>query len=74
MLQAQIARNDRTLKQQQSPHPDHCAAAVKLEESIARATGCEARATPHKQGFRITLDQTAAERLAGILDGSNAPR
>jgi hypothetical protein len=36
---------------------------------IASATGCEAKATPHRSGFQIILDQAAADRLARILGG-----
>jgi hypothetical protein len=52
-----------------SPHPDQRAAASTLEDIIMRATGCEARVTSHREGFRIILDQAAAERLGQILDG-----
>jgi ParB family transcriptional regulator, chromosome partitioning protein len=71
-LEAEIARHDKPSRPKRSAHPDHCAAAAQLEEAITRATGCEARATPHRQGFRIILDQHAAERLARILHRENA--
>ena len=71
-LEAEIARGGRPAKPRHAPHPDHCAAAARLEEAIAKATGSEARATPHRQGFRIILEQAAAERLARILEADTA--
>ena len=47
----EIARGGRPAKPRHAPHPDQCAAAARLEDAIATATGCEARATPHRQGF-----------------------
>jgi ParB family chromosome partitioning protein len=73
-LESEIARSNKPPKERQSPHPDQSAAAVELEDAILGATGCEARARPHRDGFQITLDQTAAERLARILDGEKATR
>jgi ParB family chromosome partitioning protein len=69
VLEAEIARDATPAAPRRSPHPDQCAAAAKLQEAIAKATGCEARATPHRRGFRIILDQAAADRLARILGG-----
>ena len=69
VLEAEIARDATPAAPRRSPHPDQCAAAAKLQEAIAKATGCEARAMPHRRGFRIILDQAAADRLARILGG-----
>ena len=68
-LEAEIERIAKPVSPRPSPHPDQCAAAAKLQDAIANATGCEARATPHQRGFQIILDQAAAERLARILGG-----
>jgi ParB family transcriptional regulator, chromosome partitioning protein len=68
-LEAEIARVARPTEPRVSPHPDQCAAAAKLQDLIVHATGCEARATPHRRGFQIILEQAAADRLARILGG-----
>jgi len=66
-LEAEITRSARPRPPREEPHPDHCAAAAKLQDAIVNAIGCDARAAPHRQGFQIILDQSAAERLARIL-------
>ena len=40
------------------PEPDQFAAASRLQDALVGATGCEARATPHRCGFQVILDQT----------------
>jgi ParB family transcriptional regulator, chromosome partitioning protein len=72
-LEAEIVRDGRPANPRPSAHPDQCAAAAQLEEAIAKATGGQARATPHRQGFRIIVDQAAAERLARILGADAVP-
>jgi ParB family chromosome partitioning protein len=71
-LEAEIAHAAKPRTPAAAPRPDQCAAAAKLEDAIAKATGCEARATPHRRGFRIVLDQTGAEQLTQILAGDTA--
>jgi len=66
-LEAEIARSAKLRPPRREPHPDQSAAAAKLQDAIVHAIGCDARATPHRQGFQIILDQSAAERLAQIL-------
>ena len=68
-LEAEIARVAKPVSPRPLPHPDQCAAAAKLQDAVANATGCEARAAPHRRGFQIILDQAAADRLALILGG-----
>ena len=51
-----------------TPHPDHEAAAVTLEEALAKATGCDARARQHRLGYQVIVDQAAGERLIRFLD------
>jgi ParB family chromosome partitioning protein len=66
-LEDEIGRSARPAKAHCAPHPDHAAAATRLQDALTTATGCEIRATPHRRGYRITLDQAAADRLAQIL-------
>ncbi len=47
-LEAEITRGAKPAAPRRLPHPDQCAAAAKLQDAIANATGCEARATPHR--------------------------
>ena len=67
-LEAEIARGTNPPPKPPPPHPDHEAAAARLEEAIARATGCDARARPHRLGYQVILDQAAGERLIRFLD------
>lgn len=71
-LEAEIARVAKPAAPRRPPHPDQCAAAARLQDVIATATGCEAKATPHRRGFQIILDQAAADRLARVLGGEVA--
>ncbi|MGH2869078.1 MAG: ParB/RepB/Spo0J family partition protein [Solirubrobacteraceae bacterium] len=68
-LESAIARQDTLRQPTREPHPDHQAAAAKLEDAITKATGCDARARPHRHGYQLILDQAAAEKLASLLDG-----
>jgi ParB family chromosome partitioning protein len=68
-LEAEIARGHNPRPKPPTPHPDHEAAAARLEEALARATGCDARARPHGLGYRVILDQAAGEWLVRLLDG-----
>jgi hypothetical protein len=43
--------------------------AVRLQETIARAIGQEAKAVSHREGFQIILDAPGAARLQEILGG-----
>jgi len=71
-LEAEIARVAKPAASRRPPHPDQCAAAARLQDVIANATGCEAKATPHRRGFQIILDQAAADQLARVLGGEVA--
>lgn len=68
VLEAEIVRSAKP-RPRREPHPDHCAAAANLQDAIVHAIGCDARAVPHRQGFQVILDQSAAERLTRILGG-----
>jgi ParB-like chromosome segregation protein Spo0J len=67
-LEAEIARGLNPRPKPPTPHPDHEAAAARLEEALAKATGCDARARPHRLGYQVILDQAAGERLIQFLD------
>ena len=67
-LEAEIARPAGPTVRRR-PDADHVAAAERLQDAIASATGCEARAVPHAQGFQIILDQAGAEHLLHLLVG-----
>jgi ParB family transcriptional regulator, chromosome partitioning protein len=69
VLEAEISRGAKPATPRRMEDPDQCAAAAKLQDAIANATGCEARARPHRRGFQIILDQAAADRLTRILGG-----
>jgi ParB family transcriptional regulator, chromosome partitioning protein len=71
-LQAEIARAAIPRPKPPRPHPDHEAAAAKLQEALAKATGGDAQARPHRLGYQVILDQTAGERLVRFLDQPHA--
>ncbi len=66
-LEQEIARANSSRGQSTPPHPDQSAAAAHLHDILARATGCEITARPHRRGYQIILDQAAAERLIALL-------
>ncbi|MFL5864402.1 MAG: ParB/RepB/Spo0J family partition protein, partial [Solirubrobacteraceae bacterium] len=66
-LEAEIARASPPLRRPIDPHPDQIAAAAKLHELLARATGCHIEARPYRIGYQLILDQDAVDRLAEIL-------
>jgi ParB family transcriptional regulator, chromosome partitioning protein len=66
-LEDEIGRSARPAKAHTVAHPDHAAAATRLQNTLTTATGYEIHVTPHRDGYRITLDQVAADRLAQIL-------
>ena len=73
-LESEIARGTDPPTQHREPHPDQSAAAARLQDAITHATGSEALARPHRRGYQIILDQSAADRLAQLLDtASNRP-
>ena len=68
-LEAEISRLMKPAARRHEPEPDHCAAATRLQDALVSATGCEARATPHRAGFQIILDQAGATTLLRLLGG-----
>jgi ParB family transcriptional regulator, chromosome partitioning protein len=70
-LESEIARGHRARPMQGRPHPDHEATAVRLEDVLTKAIGCEAQARPHRDGYQVILDQAAGERLIRVLDATD---
>jgi ParB family chromosome partitioning protein len=70
-LEAEISRAAQPRQPPPEPHPDHRAAAARLQDAIIRATGCDARARPHQRGYQVIMDQVAADRLAKLLDADS---
>jgi len=66
-LEVEVARGAQTRSRLAEPHPDHAAAAARLHDLFARATGCEIEARPHRLGYQLILDQPAFDRLTGML-------
>ena len=71
-LDDEIGRSARPAMAHSAP-PDNAAAATRLQDALTTATGCEIRAIPYRGGYRITLDQAAADRLAQILGTDVVP-
>jgi ParB family chromosome partitioning protein len=71
-LEAEIARGTESRQRPPDPHPDHEAAAARLQDAISKATGCTARARPHRSGYQVILDHDAADQLARLLDVASA--
>jgi ParB family chromosome partitioning protein len=73
-LEGEIARCRKPQSRVPEPHPDQRAAAARLQDLISTATGTDARARPHREGYQVILDQTAADHLTRLLDRpSHAP-
>lgn len=70
-LEAQIALGPNQRPKPQPPHPDHEAAAARLQVALTTATGCDVRARPHRLGYQVILDQAGGERLMRFLAGTN---
>jgi ParB family chromosome partitioning protein len=71
-LEAEIARGADVPPRPREPHPDQRAVAARLEDAITQATGCDARVRPHRRGYQIIIDQSAADRLVVLLDGGSS--
>jgi ParB family chromosome partitioning protein len=66
-LEVEIARGGQPRPRTTEPHPDQLAAAARLHDLFARATGCDIEACPHRLGYQLILDQVAINRLTSIL-------
>jgi ParB family transcriptional regulator, chromosome partitioning protein len=67
-LEPEITRGRRARTKAERPHPDHEATAARLQDALTKATGCDARARPHRDGYQVILDQAAGERLIRVFD------
>ena len=65
-LEAAIRRRT-SAPRERGPHPDHAAAAERLQDAINTAIGTDIRARPHRSGYQLLLDQSAADRLVKLL-------
>ena len=66
-LEAEIARASQPRARRVEAHPDQVAAAARIHDLFAGATGCEIEARPHRLGYQLILDQVAIDRLASML-------
>ncbi|MGO9973756.1 MAG: ParB/RepB/Spo0J family partition protein [Solirubrobacteraceae bacterium] len=66
-LEAEIARALQGRARPAGPHPDQVAAAARLRDLLASATGCELEARPHRLGYQVVLDQSAVDKLTKLL-------
>jgi ParB family transcriptional regulator, chromosome partitioning protein len=73
-LEAEIALGPNQRPKPQPPHPDHEAAAARLQDALTSATDCDVRARPHRLGYQLILDQSGCERLMRFLAGTNTGR
>jgi ParB family chromosome partitioning protein len=73
-LEAEIGRAVGPRSSSVGPHPDHLAAAAELHDTLLRATGCDIQTQPHCGGYRLILDQDAADRLLDLLLATDAKR
>ncbi len=73
-LEGEIARAGQPLRPSSQSHPDQVAAAAKLHDLLAQATGCEITARPHRLGYQLILDQNAIDRLTELLKPASSER
>jgi ParB family chromosome partitioning protein len=66
-LEAEIARASQPRARPAEPHPDQVAAAARLHDLFAQATGCEIEARLHRLGYQLILNQAAIDRLIRML-------
>ncbi len=66
-LEAEIARGATPRSRASDPNPDQIAAAIRLHDLLAQATGCDIQTQPHRLGYQLILDQDAADRLTRLL-------
>lgn len=66
-LEAEIARGAEPRPRASDPHPDQVAAAARLHDLLAQATGCEIQTRPHRLGYQLILDQEAIDQLTRLL-------
>ena len=66
-LEAEIAHGAEPRPRASDPHPDQMAAAARLHDLLAQATGREIQTRPHRLGYQLILDQDAADQLTRLL-------
>jgi len=66
-LEAEIAGGAKPRPRTSDPHPDQAAAAARLHDLLAQATGREIHMRPHHLGYQLILDQDAADQLTRLL-------
>src|SRR5579884_4286050 len=66
-LEAEIARSAKPRLRRAPPSADHADAAARLEDVLAKVTGSDVRARPHRDGYQLLLDQQACDRLVQLL-------
>ena len=69
-LEAEIARSQKPRSSHAELHPDHQATAVRLQDALARVTGCDVQARPHRDGYTLVINRHAAARLAQLLESA----
>lgn len=74
VLEAEIARGAQPRPRPTEPHPDQVAAAARLHDLFALATGCEINARPHRLGYQLILDQAAVDFLTTMLRSAGGKR
>ena len=68
-LEAEIRRRTARAAPGAAPHPDHEVGGRQgCRMRSIRATGSDVRARPHRSGYQLLLDQSAADRLVELLE------
>ena len=71
ILETEIARGSKPRPKPHPPHPDHEAAAARLQDALTSAIGYDAQVRPHHLGYQVILDKTAGDRLIRLLDSGD---
>jgi ParB family chromosome partitioning protein len=72
-LEAEIARPAKGRSVPPQAHPDHEAAAARLQDTLSRAVGSDVTARPYRDGYQVVLDQAASDRLMQRLAEQSTP-
>lgn len=71
-LEAEIVRASKRGGVPPGAHPDHEAAAARLQDAITTALGSDVSARPYRDGYRLVLDHAAGDRLTRLLAATSA--
>jgi ParB family chromosome partitioning protein len=74
VLEAEIARGAQPRPRPTEPYPAQVAAAARLHDLFALATGCEIKARPHRLGYQLIVDQAALDFLTSMLGPADGKR